>query len=71
MSEKYGPAHYEGAGGGSAPHSDNGGAGGGIVWLSASNNINLHNSEVSAKGAAGQRLLQTELGSGGGAGGSI
>jgi len=66
-------AQYEGSAGGAAlPYlSSLGGNGGGIIWLIASQMIELQDSLVDVRGGAGKTYKGHQIGSGGGAGGSL
>lgn len=65
-----GEAKYEGSPGGRG-NLTHGGAGGGIIWLSATGTITLNDSEITVAGQNGFPGTKGHLGSGGGAGGSV
>ena len=67
---KEGNAIYEGSSGGRG-NSTQGGSGGGIVWLSATDTVELVNSKVDVSGQPGSSNQNQAIGSGGGAGGSV
>jgi len=66
-------ASYEGsAGGAPLPYlSKFGGNGGGIIWMTSSNTVDMKDTLITVKGGEGKAYFHSRLGSGGGAGGSI
>jgi len=65
-------ASYEGSGGASSRSNEqNGGNGGGLIWITASNSVTVNDASFSSEGQDGINKEGTYLGSGGGAGGSI
>lgn len=65
-------ARYEGSGGASANSTlKQGGSGGGIIWISANNTLNMSSSSLKANGLDAVDVANASLGSGGGSGGSI
>lgn len=62
-------ARYEGSGGGSGQENTNtGGSGGGLIWMTASNIMNLQETSILSEGTNG---IENGVGNGGGSGGSI
>ena len=61
----------EGSGGASGSKKASGGSGGGVIRINAIQTMTLERSEILVNGTPGERLVEDDLGSGGGAGGSI
>lgn len=48
-----------------------GGSGGGVIWISANEKLILQDSQLLSRGMSGRPIGHSQIGSGGGAGGSI